>query len=550
MLTPDVRHRIDALAQRALDEAEAQGMAIGIATRTGERILRGYGFANRDAQLPVEEATLFEIGSISKHFLAVIYMQLAAEGKIDLHAPVTDYLPWFSVRSEHAPITAHHLLCHTAGLPTGSAHRPDSVMELWELRNVRPGPPGAYWHYSDAGYSLLGTLAETVLGQSFDQLMRERVLEPLGLKDSYASVTSSMRPELAVGYKRQYDGRPWRSGMPVYPATWLETSSGAGSIVMTASDLLAWAEFLLRTWHGEDSPVLTSAQLHAMVDPSLLPVPAAEEEYGYGLYWGTDGDSATPEEIVFLGHGGDMIGFESDLMVDIANGICIVMLASGAVPDYQMTNDLRKLVAASIDGAPLPDPSTESLRSYDGAEAWTGEWHSSERDIEIVLADDRLTMRCGDQRIPLQRSSRRSDSYLTVDAPGWDRFLFEAVRDEGEDDAPGSIAKLHHGAEIFVRADEPLPEAPAYPEEWNGYVGFYRSYNPWYPGIWIVIRDGALALIDSYGSATELVPEEDGFRVGAEPPNFDWLRFEPVIDGRAEGIRFETGAEYSRFFTE
>ena len=193
-----------------------------------------------------------------------------------------------------------------------------------------------------------------MLGQSFDTIMRERVLEPLGFSRSFASVTSELRPELAVGYKRQFDDRPWRSGGLVYPATWLETSSGAGSIVMDVSDMLGYAEFLLRTWEGADSPVLTPAQLHAMVDPSLLPPAAADKNYGYGLNWGTNDDSDTPDEIVFLGHGGDMVGYEADLVVDIANGICIVMLANGAVPDYRMTNDVRKLVAASIDGEPLP----------------------------------------------------------------------------------------------------------------------------------------------------------------------------------------------------
>jgi CubicO group peptidase (beta-lactamase class C family) len=539
--------RIDAIAQRALDESEAQGVAIGIATRDGERILRTYGFANRDAEFPVGEETLFEIGSISKSFLAIVYMQLAAEGTIDLHAPVTDYLPWFAVRSDHAPITTHHLLCHTAGLPAGFEHRPDGLFALWELRNVRPGAPGELWHYSNVGYSLLGALAEAILGQSFDQILTERVLAPLGFAHSTASVVSAQRPELAVGYKRQFDDRPWRSGTPVFPATWLETSSGAGSIVMDVSDMLGYAEFLLRTWDGTDSPVLTTAQLHAMVDPSRLPEPAADEEHGYGLYWGTN-DAG---EIIFLGHGGDMVGYESDLLVDIANGICVVMLASGAVPDYQMTNDVRKLVAASNAGEPLPELSTETLRSYDGADAWSGEWHSSERAIEIEMGDDGLTLLVCDERIPLQRSSRRSNNYLTVDHFDWDRFLLEAVRDnddDADDETLGPIVKLHYGHETFVRAGEPLPETPVYPDEWNGYAGFYRSYNPWYPSFRVVLRDGTLVLIDGSGDASTLLPEDDGFRVGAEPPNFDWLIFHPIIDGQAHGIRFETGAEYNRFF--
>ena len=543
-----VLERIDAIVQRVLDESEAQGMAVGIATRTGDRILRTYGFANRDAETPVGEETLFEIGSISKSFLAIVFLQLAAEGKIDLHAPVTDYLPWFSVSSDHAPITTHHLLCHTAGLPTGLAHRPDGILELWELRNVRAGAPGEFWHYSDVGYSLLGVLVETVLGQPFDTILTERVLEPLGFDSAMASVTSEMRPLLAVGYKRQFDERPWRSGGSVSPATWMETSSGAGSIVMDVSSMLGYAEFLLRTWHGEDSPVLPRAQLRAMVDPSLLPSPAVEEGYGYGLSWGTDADFDTPDQVVFLGHGGDMVGYESDLIVDIANGICVVMLASGAVSDYQMTNDLRKLVVASIAGEPLPELTTETLRSYEGADAWTGDWRSAQRAIEIVLADDGLTLIDAQQRIPVQRYSRRSNSSLSVVHPDWDRFLLQAERDDSDDGTLGPIVKLHHGGETFVRDGAPRPEISDYPSEWNGYIGLYRSYNPWYPAIRIVLREGALVLFDAGGAASTLVPEDDGFRVGKEPPNFDWLRFDPVIDGQAQGIHFETGADYSRFF--
>jgi hypothetical protein len=124
------------------------------------------------------------------------------------------------------------------------------------------------------------------------------------------------------------------------------------------------------------------------------------------------------------------------------------------------------------------------------------------------------------------------------------------VREENEDDTLGSIVKLHYGHETFVRAGESLPETPEYQAEWDGYVGLYRSYNPWYPAFRVVRREGTLVLIDSYGKASSLVPEDDGFRVGAEPPNFDWLIFHPIIDGQAQGIRFETGAEYNRFFAD
>jgi hypothetical protein len=246
-----------------------------------------------------------------------------------------------------------------------------------------------------------------------------------------------------------------------------------------------------------------------------------------------------------------MVGYEAGLGIDPAAGTCVVWLANGMVPDYLFRDDIAELIAAEQRGDPLPQLGSETLRGYDGAEAWVGRWHSAEREIEIVYDDEGLALIAGDNRIPLQRYSRRSNFSLTVDAPGWNRFLLQAVRGEAEDDdALGPIVELTHGHACFVRAGEPLPEVPDYPAEWNGYTGSFRSYNPWYPALRIVLRSGVLVLIDSYGEGGELVPEGNGFRVGNEPPNFDWLEFTPVIEGVAQGIRFETGAEYSRFFTE
>ncbi|MEZ4505417.1 MAG: serine hydrolase domain-containing protein [Thermomicrobiales bacterium] len=294
---------------------------------------------------------------------------------------------------------------------------------------MRSGPPGEFWHYSDVGYSLLGVLAEAVTGQSFDRILNERVLAPLGFANSTASVTTSQRSALAMGYKRQFDDRPWRSGDPVYPdldgnllrrGEHRDGRLGHARLRRIPASHVEWRNVPgipgATACHGRSCAAARSGGREGVWLRSLL---------------GTDDDSG---EVIFLDHGGDMVGYESGLLVDIANGICVVMLANGAVPDYMMTNDLRKLVVASIDGDPLPELSSATLRSYDGADAWAGEWYSAGRQIEIVLADDGLTLIEGDDRIPLQRSSRRSDDSLTVGHPDWDRFLLEAVRDSAEDD--------------------------------------------------------------------------------------------------------------------
>ncbi|MGC4192025.1 MAG: serine hydrolase domain-containing protein [Thermomicrobiales bacterium] len=115
--------RIDALAKRLLEKGIAPGYALAVTDRDGLLVERRYGFANQDAETPIATEMLFEIGSIGKSFTAIVLMQLAAEGKVDLHAPVSTYLPWFAVQSAYdQPITIHHLLTHTGGITGGSDH--------------------------------------------------------------------------------------------------------------------------------------------------------------------------------------------------------------------------------------------------------------------------------------------------------------------------------------------------------------------------------------------------------------------------------------------
>src|ERR1051326_6293265 len=103
--------RIDELVRRNMQEDHTPGMALAITNREGLLHLSTYGLANRESREPVTAETLFGIGSIGKSFTAVATLELHDEGKLDFHAPLQSYLPWFTVKST-VPITAHHLLTH------------------------------------------------------------------------------------------------------------------------------------------------------------------------------------------------------------------------------------------------------------------------------------------------------------------------------------------------------------------------------------------------------------------------------------------------------
>jgi CubicO group peptidase (beta-lactamase class C family) len=108
---------IDTMVERFLREMNAPGLTLAIADRDQVLRVATYGMSDADRKEPVRPDHLFHVGSISKSFVAIALLQLRDEGKLDLHAPVTRYLPWFRIEPRDA-ITTHHLLSHSSGLPS------------------------------------------------------------------------------------------------------------------------------------------------------------------------------------------------------------------------------------------------------------------------------------------------------------------------------------------------------------------------------------------------------------------------------------------------
>ena len=155
---------IERFLEDRLPRSSAPGAVVALTDR--ERLLGGIavGLADVAAGRSVELDDRFQIGSISKSFAAIIAMQEVEAGRLDLRAPVTDYVPWFEVRSRFAPITTHHLLTHTAGLIMGMDFGLDGAHQVWALRETEcVYAPGERFSYSNDGYKLLGLVLELSL---------------------------------------------------------------------------------------------------------------------------------------------------------------------------------------------------------------------------------------------------------------------------------------------------------------------------------------------------------------------------------------------------
>ena len=109
-------------------------------------------------------------------------MQLVEEGKVRLDDPVVRHLPWFKVPRTGERITIRHLLSHTAGITAGIDGTPEPRFQVWRLRDLPPGSaPGRRFHYSNVGFKAIGLMVEAIEGAPYPDVVRRRVLEPLGM---------------------------------------------------------------------------------------------------------------------------------------------------------------------------------------------------------------------------------------------------------------------------------------------------------------------------------------------------------------------------------
>jgi D-alanyl-D-alanine carboxypeptidase len=261
---------IDAAAVAEIEATRQPGLALGVTDRDGTLAVRTYGLADVAARRPVTPETLFEIGSIGKSFTALLVMQLADAGDIDIEAPVARYLLWFSVpqRAGDPPIAIAHLLSHTAGIVAGVDATPEAAFQVWSPRETpATSAPGKRFHYSNLGYKALGLVLEAVAGEPYPDLLRRRILDPLGMSATEPAIANATRAQLAVGYEYLHDDRIGHPGAPLAPATWLQTDTADGSIASTPADMCAFVRLLLRGAEGSAGRLVSERAFARMATP-------------------------------------------------------------------------------------------------------------------------------------------------------------------------------------------------------------------------------------------------------------------------------------------
>lgn len=330
--------------------AGAPGLLLGVSEPGRADVVRAWGMANAELNLPLTDASVFRIASLTKQFTAGLVMQLVQEGRIRLDDPARMHLP------EHVwlgEITINELLIQTSGLPDyagdpdGEASKasPKTAEDMmaWIGRlAVNPDfGPGERWAYSNSNYVVLGAIVERVTGQSFAQALSDRILGPAGLRDTAVDDPSDLVPHRVSGYSRR-DGR-------LVNAAWLHPSmpGPAGSLRSTVGDLMRWNEAL---YSGR---VLSEVALAQMTAPGRLAdgrttrlgMPQAwqdglQADYAMGLF------VSRSDLGVRVWHSGDIDGFVTWMAHYPQTGVTIVMLQNGDFTDVEHSAVEQAVVAA------------------------------------------------------------------------------------------------------------------------------------------------------------------------------------------------------------
>ncbi|MDQ3042871.1 MAG: serine hydrolase [Acidobacteriota bacterium] len=360
----DTAQKIDGLLKNYYDYGQFNGSVL-VAEKGKVVYAKGFGMANMEWAIPNQPDTKFRIGSVTKQFTAALILQLVAEGKIKLDGKLSEYLPDYR-QDTGSKVTVHQLLNHTSGIPSYTSQanffadvsrNPYSVADF--VKKYASGElefePGSKFAYNNSGYFLLGAIVEKVAGKSYETVLKERIFEPLGMKNSGYDNHAPLLQKRASGYEKIPDG--------YVNAAYLDMSLpyAAGSLYSTVEDLYKWDQALY------ENKILSADSKKLMFTPGL-------SNYGYGFLIADVPIGKTDQKAKVIQHGGGINGFNSLLTRLVDRQQTIILLDNVGLGRYH--GNITKSVISILNGQPVDAPKkslaetlTKTAREKDAAAA-------------------------------------------------------------------------------------------------------------------------------------------------------------------------------------
>lgn len=455
---PDPQTSFDLLCEQieaAMQRFPVPGVAVGVLL-DGVEYTAGFGVTSIENSLPVNDQTLFQIGSTTKTVTGTLAMRLVEQGKLDLDAPVRTYLPDLRLMEEDVAsrVTMRHLLTHTGGwvgdyfddFGTGEDALEKIVRNMEGLPQLTP--LGEIWHYNNAGFYLAGRVIESILGRPYEMAAREMVLHPLGMDMSFFFAQEAITYRVAIGHNNPpLDGGEWGTEI-ARPWALPRTSSPVGGIISTVRDQLRYARF-----HMGDGTAESGERILSPESMTIMQTPQVEAAEGnrFGITWFLR-DLGGGMQLVR--HGGATNGQMSAFQMVPSRGFAITVL-NNADLGRSLNRDivawaLKHYLGVEQPEQPPIESTLEELAQYAGLYTYLTD------DLDLRTHDGDLwvhhipklslpgqEMQPADP--PMRAARCASDAMVVLDEPMKDGRI-EFLRGAG-----GAIQWLRVGGRIYAR---------------------------------------------------------------------------------------------------
>ncbi len=370
-------------------------------------ISKGYGFPNLEHEIPNTPETKFRIGSITKQFTAMAILIPQEQGTLSVQDTVCRYVS--DCPEAWQPITVHHLLAMTSGIPNFQnfpdneryERLPTTVEATIERFKDKPleFTPGERFSYTSSGYVLLGHIIEQVSGLRYEDFLRERIFDPLGMQNSGYDHPQTVLKHRASGYSRQ-------GTRPINAVHFeMDTPHAAGALYSTVEDLLLWDQALYT------EKLIPKASLETMFT-------VFREPYAYG--W-IIADSFGHKMVT---HGGTISGFRAAIVRFPEEKMCIIVLSNiEEANTSQLTTDMAAIIFGEDYEIPrVPDTiriDPNTLDPYVGTYRFGEYW-----ELMITKEDERLMLHLFPGSRSYYEIYRQSDGQFFVKELGFSFTLF------------------------------------------------------------------------------------------------------------------------------
>lgn len=335
LLAQDKATIIDQLMNKYYDYEIFNGTVL-VAENSKVIYKNGFGWANMEWKILNKPDTKFRLGSITKQFTSILIMQLVEEGKIKLDGKLSDYVPDYP-KEAGEKVTVFHLLNHTSGIPSYTGlpkffeeksrdpYSPDEFIKtFWEMDFEFE--PGSKYRYNNSGYFLLGVIIEKVTGKPYEKVLQEKILEPLGLKDSGYDHHETILERRAAAYEKSPGG--------YVNAAYLDMSLpyAAGSLYSTVEDLYKWDQVLYT------DKLISNQSKKKMFTPFL-------NNYAFGWTVRKIKVADGIDSISVIAHGGGINGFNTLITRLVDDKHLIVLLNNtGGTNLGEMSNNITNIL--------------------------------------------------------------------------------------------------------------------------------------------------------------------------------------------------------------